>query len=79
MTDIKYDKEKALATELWEAIENGTVEESFFQLREKVRRQLADKIEDKISVISLIADDSFAIKFQTIEHYREALLKAINN
>lgn len=37
LTEIKYAYK-----ELWEAVENGTVSESFFELRKKARRLLDD-------------------------------------
>ncbi len=38
----KLTEIKSAYRELWEAVENGTVDESFFELREKVRRLLDD-------------------------------------
>lgn len=38
----KLTEIKSAYRELWEAVENGTVNEDFFELREKVRRLLDD-------------------------------------
>ncbi len=38
----KLTEIKSAYQELWEAVENGTVDESFFELREKARRLLDD-------------------------------------
>lgn len=38
----KLTEIKSAYRELWEAVENGTVDESFFELREKARRLLND-------------------------------------
>jgi len=38
----KLTEIKSAYRELWEAVENGTVDENFFELREKARRLLDD-------------------------------------
>lgn len=38
----KLTEIKSAYRELWEAVENGTVDEDFFELREKARRLLND-------------------------------------
>ncbi len=38
----KLTEIKSAYRELWEAVENGTVDENFFELREKARRLLND-------------------------------------
>ncbi len=38
----KLTETKSAYRELWEAVENGTVDENFFELRQKARRLLND-------------------------------------